>query len=281
MADLNLTLSPLARLQGAADGLDTLQNEAHAHATRVSALLREASAAWEEDRRELTASCDQVLQLEMRLDTAREDIQNLTRENRGLRKWEGEYDRINEAVPGWAHDTSDVPLSDCVKAAFTTLKLQVERLTLERDEARRMTEERGYAFVHFPILCKWISALDPWAADERAEHHCHFCGVVRFVAGAGTLTENTHRPTCVWKFATDSIPPESPTPLAPVWWTRCSENGHEVTILEKDSGTSEFFCSDCSRGESSALRPTARITSFLGKTLERPIPLYGTNGDSE
>jgi hypothetical protein len=75
--------------------------------------------------------------------------------------------------------------------------------------------------------------------------------------------------------------PELPTPIAPNWWTTCRENGHDVTIFEKEGGMSEFFCSDCSRGESSALRPTARITSFLGKKLERPIPLYGTNGDSE
>jgi hypothetical protein len=149
--------------------------------------------------------------------------------------YEREYDRINQALPGWAHDTSDVPLSDCVKSAFQHLEGEIKRLTLERDEARRMTEERSYAFVHFPILCQWIAALDPWAADERAEHHCHFCGVGRF-ADSRALTENPHRPTCAWKFATDSIPPEAiPTPIAPAWWTTCNANGHEVTILEKDA----------------------------------------------
>jgi hypothetical protein len=68
-------------------------------------------------------------------------------------RYDDEYDRIHAALPGWAHDTSDVPLSACVKAAFTALELQVERLTLERDEARRkLTEQTA---VREPVECPY------------------------------------------------------------------------------------------------------------------------------
>jgi hypothetical protein len=45
---------------------------------------------------------------------------------------EREYHRINEALPGWARDTDDVPLSAQVKTAFVTLQVEIDRLRGER-----------------------------------------------------------------------------------------------------------------------------------------------------
>lgn len=46
--------------------------------------------------------------------------------------------------------------------------------------------------------------------------------------------------------------------LAPTWWRTCREIGHAVTVLEKSDMADEFFCSDCSRGQSSRKAKRAR-----------------------
>jgi hypothetical protein len=77
----------------------------------------------------------------------------------------------------------------------------VERLTLERDEARRLTEERSHAFVQYPILLKRIADIDPIQYGDDDEH-CFFCGCDRLERQA---KNGRHGDDCLWQHASDAL----------------------------------------------------------------------------
>jgi hypothetical protein len=79
-------------------------------------------------------------------------------------EFSAEYDRIHAALPRWASDTSDVPLSICIRSAFIALELQVQQLTLERD----MWKARAgrVADVEQVVPCDYDE-------DEEADYRLH------------------------------------------------------------------------------------------------------------
>jgi hypothetical protein len=118
---------------------------------------------------------------------------------------EAEVERLKADRERWEEDRRELTGS-CEH--ILRLEADVERLTLERDEARRMTEERSHAFVQYPILLKRIAEIDPWSNTDRdGDFSCCFCGSDK--RGTGGI----HEPDCVWQWVADAL---NPSPLCAV-----------------------------------------------------------------
>lgn len=72
---------------------------------------------------------------------------------------------------------------------------------------------------------------------------CPRCGLrVRRIVGKGRngpAKHNAHGKPCV----------RIDAPVVPMWVLTCQANSHNVALLERDGGKTEYFCSDCSAGE--------------------------------
>lgn len=77
---------------------------------------------------------------------------------------EVERDIITRALPAWAHDTDDVPLSAQVRAAFVTMSAEIEKLKLDLANAKFAPIGDNH---HNAAACPYCSPKLPSASQEE------------------------------------------------------------------------------------------------------------------
>lgn len=186
---------------------------------------------------------------------------------------EVERDIITRALPAWAHDTGDVPLSAQVRAAFVTMSAEIEKLKLDLANAKFAPIGDNH---HNAAACPYCSPKLPSASQEEPTQATRIALEMAhaFLASVEMNTDALerdrsdvlHAVTDALEALSSSAPVERP-PLprseeTQFWAVTVSRNGDDLVTIETNclSGKPEF-----SEEDARVIRMAAEhLSAFIG-----------------